>query len=89
MSSDTFRNASDSPFAPSAAPFAVMPSDSTELQAIPKALYVGTGGDVAVRGVRGDADVLFRNVPAGSVLDVRARFVRATGTTAADIVALA
>ena len=34
------------------------------------------------------ADVTFRNVPSGSVLPFRPGFVRATGTTAADIVAL-
>ncbi|WP_176473186.1 spike base protein, RCAP_Rcc01079 family [Sphingomonas lenta] len=34
-----------------------------------------------------DADVVFRNVPAGALLRVRASHVRATGTTATDILA--
>ena len=49
----------------------------------------GTGGTLVVRGVDASADVTFRNVAAGQVLEVRARYIRATGTTAADLVALA
>lgn len=75
--------------AASRAPYAVTPSDGTELPTIPKALFVGTGGNVTLRGVGATADVVFKNVASGQVLDVRAQFVRATGTTAADIVALA
>ena len=89
MSNDPFHDAADSPIAGARAPFAVTPSDSVELPVIPKGLYVGTGGAVTLRGVGGAADVAFRNVPSGTVLDVQARFVRASGTTAADIVALA
>ena len=89
MATDSFQTSSDMLAAPSRAPFAVTPHDSTELSIIPKALYVGTGGTVILRGVGGAADVTFKNVANGQVLDVRAQFVRATGTTAADIVALA
>lgn len=89
MSVDDFRTLADSPAEPARAPFAVAPSDSVGLATIPKALYVGTGGTVVLRGVDGTADATFRNVANGQVLDVRAIFVRATGTTATDIVALA
>ncbi|MBP6030345.1 MAG: hypothetical protein KA533_02840 [Sphingobium sp.] len=89
MATDSFQTSSDMLAAPSRAPFAVTPHDSTELSIIPKALYVGTGGTVILRGVGGTADVTFKNVANGQVIDVRAQFVRATGTTAADIVALA
>ena len=89
MSTDPFHDAADSPVAGARAPFAVTPSDSAELPVVPKGLYVGTGGTVIVRGVAAAADVAFRNVPSGFVIDVQARFVRASGTTAADIVALA
>ena len=89
MSQDAFENASDSALAAARAPYPVAPSDTAELPIVPKALYVGTGGTVVLRGEAGDADVTFRNVASGSVLDVRARWVRQTGTTAADIVALA
>lgn len=89
MSVDPFRDNGDGVCASARAPFAITPHDVNELPTIPKALYVGAGGQVTLRGVDGAADVVFRNVAAGQVLDVRARFVRATGTTAADILGLA
>ncbi|MBN8848141.1 MULTISPECIES: hypothetical protein [unclassified Sphingomonas] len=82
-------DSSDMIIASSRAPYAVTPSDATPLPVVPKALYVGTAGNIVLRGVGGAADVTFKNVAAGQVLDVRASYVRATGTTAADIVALA
>lgn len=89
MANDLFRSHSDMPGAPSRAPFAITPHDSNELSVIPKALYVGTGGTVILRGIGGASDVTFTNVSDGQVLDVRAQFVRATGTTASDIIGLA
>lgn len=86
---DAFSRQADSAEAPSAHPFAVIPSDAAPLAAIPKALYVGTGGTVVLRTASGSADITFKNLANGQILPVRARFVRATGTTAADIVALA
>jgi hypothetical protein len=66
----------------------VVPDDGAALGEVPKALYVGTGGDVVVRGAGGGADVRFANVPDGTVIPFRAVFVRATGTSAGDILAL-
>ena len=54
-----------------------------------KAIYVGGQGDVTLRAIESDADVTFRNVPSGAILDVRTANIRATGTTATDIVGLA
>ena len=89
MPSDSFSNYADSPFAPATSCFAIIPSDTAELPRATKALYVGTGGNVVLRCLNGDEDVTFVNVPNGGILDVRARAVRSTGTTAADIVGLA
>ena len=85
---DQFANSADTVSAPATRAVAVVPSDGTALTDIPKALYVGTGGHITARGVGGGANVVFRNVAAGSVLPFRAAFVRATGTTAADLIAL-
>jgi hypothetical protein len=85
---DQFSGHGDAVSAPATRGAAVAPHDANALPDIPKALFVGTGGSLAVRGAGGGADVLFRNVPDGSVLPFRAQYVRATGTTAADIVAL-
>ena len=78
----------DSMVAPAVRAAAVAPHDVNALAEVPKALFVGTGGDLTMRGAEGAADVLFRNVPAGAVLPFRALYVRASGTTAQDIVAL-
>lgn len=67
---------------------AITPDDVNPLSDIPRALYVGTGGNITMRGAGGSSDKVWKNVPSGVVLPFRARFVRATGTTAADILAL-
>lgn len=46
------------------------------------ALYVGGAGDVTVRMVHADADVVFKAVPVGTVLWGRFSVVRKVGTTA-------
>ena len=89
MINDPFRNSSDSPSAPAEYCFDIVPDDGADLPRATKALYVGQAGDITLRSIRGDADVLFRALPAGTILDVRTRAVRATGTTAAGIVGLA
>jgi hypothetical protein len=89
MFDDPFAGQADSTMSPATRCFAVTPSDSADLPQATKALYVGTAGDVVLLSIDSAASVAFRNVPAGSILDVRARAVRATGTTAADIVGLA
>jgi hypothetical protein len=79
----------DSLTAPSSNCFPITTSDTVELPTVTKAVYVGTGGDVALRSVRGAQDVIFRNISSGAILDVRASHVRTTGTTAANLVGLA
>lgn len=84
---DQFSGTLDSVSAPATRGVAVAPHDVNGLADVPKALFVGTGGNLTVRG-SGNADLVFKNVPDGSILPFRAQYVRATGTTAADIVAL-
>jgi hypothetical protein len=77
----------DGMMAPAARAAAVAPHDSNPLAEPARALFVGTGGDIVACGVSG-GDAVFKNVPDGTVLPFRAQFVRATGTTATDILAL-
>lgn len=84
---DAFASFTDAVGAPSPAPYAITPSDSVALPLVPRGIYVGTGGDVTLRGVGAAADVTYRNLPDASYIAVRAAYVRATGTTAADLVA--
>lgn len=67
--------------------FAVTPSDSADLPAPARALYVGGSGNVRINDT-GNGAVTFVGVAAGSILPVMARRVYATGTTATNIVAL-
>lgn len=89
MPTDKLSNLSDSLISPARDCFVVVPSDSVELSLVTKALYVGTGGHVALQANDSAGAVTFRNLPSGAILDVRVRKVLATGTTATDIVGLA
>jgi hypothetical protein len=87
MTFDRFGSMSDTAVSPATRPYPITPSDSEELPEVPKGVYVGTGGDVVLRGVHGDEDVTYRNLGDGSYIAVRARYVRATGTTASNLIA--
>jgi hypothetical protein len=72
---------------PSVGPFAVTPSDSTDLGI--RSVYVGVTGNVAVRSADTGVAVTFVAVPAGATIP--AGFydrVLATGTTATSLVGL-
>lgn len=65
----------------------VTPSDSDDLGFLPRALWVGGTGNLAVEFVDG-TQVTLDGVPAGTELRLRVAKVLATGTTATAIVAL-
>lgn len=88
MTRQPFEDFADTPTAPSLDCFAITPSDQDDLPAVTKAIYVGEGGSVVLRPVRGSNDVTFRNLPSGYVLDVRVSAIRATGTTATSLIGL-
>ena len=64
----------------------VTPSDSAQLTFVSKRLWVGGAGNVQLITAGGEA-VTYVGVPAGTYLTVRAVQVKATGTTATNIVA--
>lgn len=65
----------------------VTPHNTNELSYVTRALYVGGVGDVAVT-MQDGGEVTFVGVPAGTILPIRVKIVKATGTDATDIVAL-
>lgn len=65
----------------------VTPSDTVDLGAVTRGLYVGVAGDVAVIMKDGGA-VTFSGLAAGVAHPLRVSRVKATGTTATGIVAL-
>ena len=83
---DRFEDFRDSAAHPSRSPYAIVPDDLAPLPVVPKGIYVGTGGDVTLRGVEGGEDVVYRNLPDASYIAVRASHVRDSGTTAADLI---
>jgi hypothetical protein len=84
---DRFQNSAASLTGPAGHAFAVIPSDSTLLAETTRGIYVGTSGTIAALMASG-ASVSFVAVTAGTVLPVRLTKIMASGTTAADIVAL-
>ena len=85
---DRFSRVLDSASDPARAAYAVVPDDTAPLSRLPKALLIGVSGSIVLRAVDSDADVSM-SVLAGQVVPIRAAYVRATGTTAGEIVALA
>ena len=88
MLHDPFKNTANSLTSPASRCFMITPDDVQELLEAPKAIYIGTGGDLVLRPLDDDNDIVLRNTISGSILDIRIRAVRATGTTAQDIVGL-
>lgn len=66
---------------------AITKSDATEYSPAPRALYVGTGGDVKIDTLNGTT-VTFTNVPAGAILPVVFTKVYSADTTASGFVGL-
>jgi len=89
MPLDNFSAVLDSLTAPARNCFSITPNNTEALPFLPKAIYVGTGGNLVVRAIDGGSDVTFTNVANGTILDIRITSVRATGTTASNLVGLA
>jgi hypothetical protein len=81
---DTFKNHTRSLTSPPEHAVAILPQDGTDLPVVTRALYVGAGGDVAVRMLDGSV-VTLSNVPSGTLLPLRIERVLATGTSAGAI----
>ena len=83
-----------SSFASAQKAFAIVPADATILATRPRALYIGVTGDVSVIMAHDDPDdlgldfVIFKNVPAGTTLDIKVKRVKSTGTSATNILGL-
>lgn len=89
MAIDPFTSHARAAVDPARLAFAIVPHDSNELAILPRAIYVGTAGNLVIRAADSGADVTLKNLAAGQIVDLRAQYVRATGSTAADLVGLA
>lgn len=87
MTSDNFATAPRKVDGPVRSGAPITPSDTVGIDTT-RAIYVGVAGDISIRLIDDATPVLFKAVPAGSVLPVRTSLVRATGTTATNLIAL-
>ncbi|WP_172122687.1 MULTISPECIES: hypothetical protein [unclassified Devosia] len=72
---------------PASHAFTITPNDSEPLIEATRAIYIGAGGALSVTLLSG-AQVVFVNLSGGSVLPVRVVQVKASGTTASQILGL-
>lgn len=66
----------------------IVPDDDDLLESPTRAIYIGGAGDLTVLLARDEDPVTFTNVAAGSILQVLAVKVLATGTTATSLISL-
>jgi hypothetical protein len=82
-------NAKDSAESPAKSSFSITPHATNEVgDYIPRAIYVGGAGTIAMRLAGDTADITWTGVAAGTVLPVRPRYIRVTGTTCTGIIGL-
>ena len=67
--------------------FDIVPSDVNDLAYIPRAIYIGSSGDLAVEPEIG-SPVIFTNLFQGTWITIRVKKVLATGTTATNLIAM-
>jgi len=84
---DRFSNHAGGLESPASSGFPVTPADGTDLLEVTRAIYIGGSGNLAAVMMSGE-DVTFNGIPGGTVLPVRVRRIKATGTTATAIVGL-
>lgn len=84
---DIFATYVDVTFGPARRGAVVTPHDTTPLTFATKGLLIGGSGNLTVRFIDDAADTVIAGVIAGTILPIRVTHVRATGTTAASIVA--
>ena len=87
MAIDIYKNMVGGLESPAREAAQITPNDTTDLAYASRSIYVGLSGDIAVHMAGRTVPVVFKSVPVG-ILPVRVDRVLATGTTAADIVAL-
>lgn len=79
--------ASDDVTTPARSAVAITANNSNAISPVPKALYIGTGGTLVVKGVDDSANSTWVNISDGTILPFRAQYLYTT-STANNILAL-
>lgn len=87
MAAQDLANGGNSINAPAGRFAAITPHASNDLGFVSRAVYVGGAGDIAAVDVDNNP-VVFKAVPAGTLLPIRVRRINAVNTTATSLVAL-
>lgn len=84
---DNFRTYKPGLDSPASDGEAVTPSDSVDLVNVSRAIYVGGDGNISVI-TNGGTTLTLAGALAGTTIPIRVSRIRATGTTAVNLVAL-
>jgi hypothetical protein len=84
---DKFQGEKKSYEMPSNQLFPITPDDVNELVFIPRSIYIGISGDLAVTDEFNN-DVIFTNCFQGTWLPIRVKKVLATGTSALNLIGM-
>lgn len=68
--------------------FAITPHDTNKLTTAVRAIYVGGAGNIVLQVPGSTTNITFTGVPVGTILPVNAWLVRATSTTATNLIGL-
>lgn len=64
----------------------VTPDDNNDLVTLPRGIYIGVSGDVAM--IMGGVSKLYKNMQQGIIYPLRPSRIKFTGTTATNIIAV-
>jgi len=84
---DRFSGYAKSFDAPASDGFQITPDDITELVEVTRGLYIGSAGTVVAVLASGN-EVTLANIPSGTLLPMRVKQIKTTGTTAGLMVGL-
>jgi len=85
---NTFNQRGGNPSDPGQSSFAITPSDTNQLPFVTRAIYVGTGGNIAVQLLNDSSAVILMNAVAGSLLPFQVKQVMNTNTTASNLIGI-
>lgn len=87
MPTDRYDKHASSLMAPADDGFAITPNDGADLARVPRSIYVGGAGNIALVTAKGTS-LTFQGLSAGQVLPLRVNRVLSTGTTATNLIGL-